>query len=117
MISILRSHVHCWQTRWQNPRETGHATYEHYEWPENYFDKSEGEMLTRIRMEAQRSPGSRVLGGGNIRTLMTGYTFTLENYPTAEVNQEYLLMQTLLFVQDNAAAQRAGPALYLFHPF
>ncbi|EJJ4901452.1 type VI secretion system tip protein VgrG [Salmonella enterica] len=85
-----------------NPRETGHANYEHYEWPGDYFDKSEGEMLTRIRMEAQRSPGSRVLGGGNIRTLMTGYTFTLENYPTAEVNQEYLLMQTLLFVQDNA---------------
>lgn len=85
-----------------NPRETGHATYEHYEWPGDYFDKSEGEMLTRIRMEAQRSPGGRVLGGGNIRTLMTGYTFTLENYPTAEVNQEYLLMQTLLFVQDNA---------------
>ncbi|EFO5997761.1 type VI secretion system tip protein VgrG [Salmonella enterica subsp. enterica serovar Typhimurium] len=85
-----------------NPRETGHATYEHYEWPGDYFDKSEGEMLTRIRMEAQRSTGSRVLGGGNIRTLMTGYTFTLENYPTAEVNQEYLLMQTLLFVQDNA---------------
>ncbi len=85
-----------------NPRETGHATYEHYEWPGDYFDKSEGEMLTRIRMEAQRSPGSRVLRGGNIRTLMTGYTFTLENYPTAEVNQEYLLMQTLLFVQDNA---------------
>lgn len=85
-----------------NPREAGHATYEHYEWPGDYFDKSEGEMLTRIRMEAQRSPGSRVLGGGNIRTLMTGYTFTLENYPTAEVNQEYLLMQTLLFVQDNA---------------
>lgn len=89
-----------------NPRETGHATYEHYEWPGDYFDKSEGEMLTRIRMEAQRSPGSRVLGGGNIRTLMTGYTFTLENYPTAEVNQEYLLMQTLLFVQDNA--QQSG---------
>ncbi|EDK9418068.1 type VI secretion system tip protein VgrG [Salmonella enterica] len=85
-----------------NPRETGHATYEHYEWPGDYFDKSEGEMLTHIRMEAQRSPGSRVLGGGNIRTLMTGYTFTLENYPTAEVNQEYLLMQTTLFVQDNA---------------
>ncbi|EJG2711358.1 type VI secretion system tip protein VgrG [Salmonella enterica] len=85
-----------------NPRETGHAIYEHYEWPGDYFDKSEGEMLTHIRMEAQRSPGSRVLGGGNIRTLMTGYTFTLENYPTAEVNQEYLLMQTLLFVQDNA---------------
>ncbi|HCL5222390.1 TPA: type VI secretion system tip protein VgrG, partial [Salmonella enterica] len=85
-----------------NPRETGHADFEHYEWPGDYFTKDEGEMLTRIRMEAQRSPGSRVHGGGNIRTLMTGYTFTLENYPTAEVNREYLLAQTTLFVQDNA---------------
>ncbi|EKN1675952.1 type VI secretion system Vgr family protein [Escherichia coli] len=85
-----------------NPRETGHVDFEHYEWPGDYFTKGEGEMLTRIRMEEQRSPGSRVHGGGNIRTLMTGYTFTLENYPTAEVNQEYLLAQTTLFVQDNA---------------
>ncbi|EGM8354397.1 type VI secretion system tip protein TssI/VgrG [Escherichia coli] len=85
-----------------NPRETGHADFEHYEWPGDYFTKDEGEMLTRIRMEEQRSPGSRVHGGGNIRTLMTGYTFTLENYPTAEVNQEYLLVQTTLFIQDNA---------------
>ncbi|EAA8878202.1 type VI secretion system tip protein VgrG [Salmonella enterica] len=85
-----------------NPRETGHATYEHYEWPGDYFDKSEGEMLTRIRMEAQRSPGSRAGGAGNIRTLMTGYTFTLMNHPTAEINQEYLLVQTTLFLRDNA---------------
>ncbi|WP_086776583.1 type VI secretion system Vgr family protein [Salmonella enterica] len=85
-----------------NPRETGHASYEHYEWPGDYFDKGEGEMLTRIRMEAQRSPGSRVHGAGNIRTLMTGYTFALINHPTAELNQEYLLAQTTLFVQDNA---------------
>ncbi|EGX7977256.1 type VI secretion system tip protein VgrG, partial [Salmonella enterica] len=85
-----------------NPRETGHASYEHYEWPGDYFDKGEGEMLTRIRMEAQRSPGSRAGGAGNIRTLMTGYTFTLMNHPTAEVNQEYLLVQTTLFLRDNA---------------
>ena len=93
--SLLKSTV-------ANPRETGLAEYEHYEWPGDYFTKDEGEMLTRIRMEEQRSPGSRVHGGGNIRTLMTGYTFTLENYPTAEVNQEYLLVQTTLFIQDNA---------------
>lgn len=85
-----------------NPRKTGHANYEHYEWPGDYFNKGEGEMLTRVRMEAQRSPGSRVHGGGNIRTLMTGNTFTLMNHPTAEVNREYLLVQTTLFVQDNA---------------
>lgn len=33
---------------------------------------------------------------------MTGYTFALMNHPTAELNQEYLLAQTTLFVQDNA---------------
>ncbi len=93
--SLLKSTV-------ANPRETGLAEYEHYEWPGDYFTKSEGEMLTRIRMEEQRSPGSRVQGNGNIRTLMTGFTFTLENYPTAEVNREYLLVQTTLFIQDNA---------------
>ncbi|EMA9084847.1 TPA: type VI secretion system tip protein VgrG [Escherichia coli] len=92
--SLLKSTV-------ANPRETGLAEYEHYEWPGDYFTKSEGEMLTRIRMEEQRSPGSRVQGSGNIRTLMTGFTFTLENYPTAEVNREYLLVQTTLFIQDN----------------
>ncbi|WP_105455601.1 type VI secretion system Vgr family protein [Escherichia coli] len=93
--SLLKSTV-------ANPRETGLAEYEHYEWPGDYFTKSEGEMLTRIRMEEQRSPGSRVQGSGNIRTLMTGFTFTLENYPTAGVNREYLLVQTTLFIQDNA---------------
>ncbi|VEB62816.1 Rhs-family protein [Salmonella enterica subsp. enterica] len=49
-----------------NPRETGHATYEHYEWPGDYFDKSEGEMLTRIRMEAQRRPRQSGAGGEGI---------------------------------------------------
>lgn len=93
--SLLKSTV-------ANPRETGLAEYEHYEWPGDYFTKSEGEMLTRIRMEEQRSPGGRVQGSGNIRTLMTGFTFILENYPTAEVNREYLLVQTTLFIQDNA---------------
>ncbi|EFH7122268.1 type VI secretion system tip protein VgrG [Escherichia coli] len=93
--SLLKSTV-------ANPRDTGHAEYEHYEWPGDYFTMAEGEMLTRIRMEAQRSPGSRVGGAGNIRTLMTGYTFTLMNHPTAEVNQEYLLVQTTLFLRDNA---------------
>ncbi|MCV5555374.1 phage late control D family protein, partial [Escherichia coli] len=38
--SLLKSTV-------ANPRETGLAEYEHYEWPGDYFTKSEGEMLTR----------------------------------------------------------------------
>ena len=30
----------------------------------DYFDKGEGEMLTRIRMEAQRSPVAELAGRG-----------------------------------------------------
>lgn len=78
--------------------------------------KSEGEIATRIRMEAQRS-NSRVLGEGISRTLMTGYTFRAGKLSTAEVNQEYLLMQTLLFVRDNAQHSGGRTNTLPFHPF
>lgn len=81
--------------------EIGYVIYEYYEWLGDYFDKSEGEMLMCICMEVQCSFGSWVLGGGNICIFMIGYIFMLENYFIVEVNQEYLLMQILLFVQDN----------------
>jgi type VI secretion system secreted protein VgrG len=82
------------------PRETGHPDYEHYEWPGDYFDKSEGEFLTKVRMEAQKSLGSRVYGSGNIRTMVTGCTFNLDNCPTVEANREYLIVETSFMIQD-----------------
>ncbi len=71
MISILRSHRSlCWQQA-ANPRETGHATYEHYEWPET-TDRVKA-MLTRIRMGSAAALPGKVGCWRNIRTLMTGY--------------------------------------------
>ncbi|WP_239366658.1 type VI secretion system Vgr family protein [Snodgrassella communis] len=82
------------------PRETGHPDYEHYEWPGDYFDKSEGEFLTKVRMEAHKSLGSRVYGSGDIRTLVTGCTFCLDNCPTIEANREYLIIETSFMIQE-----------------
>lgn len=82
------------------PRETGYSDYEHYEWPGDYFDKSEGEFLTRIRMEAHKSLGCRAQGSGNIRTLVTGCTFTMQNCPTVEANREYLIVEAAFMIQD-----------------
>lgn len=82
------------------PRETGYSDYEHYEWPGDYFDKSEGEFLTKIRMEAQKSLGNRVWGSGTIRSLITGSTFNLVNCPTLEANREYLIVETTFMIQD-----------------
>lgn len=90
------------------PRETGHPDYEHYEWPGDYFDKSEGEFLTKVRMEAQKSLGSRVYGSGTIRTLVTGCTFNLENCPTVEANREYLIIDSSFMIQDNGEHSSQG---------
>lgn len=90
------------------PRETGHPDYEHYEWPGDYFEKDEGEFLTRVRMEAQKSLGSRVYGSGNIRTLVTGCTFNLENCPTVEANREYLIVEAAFMIQDTGEQSSQG---------
>ena len=90
------------------PRETGHPDYEHYEWPGDYFDKSEGEFLTKVRMEAQKSLGSRVYGSGTIRTLVTGCTFNLENCPTVDANREYLIIDSSFMIQDNGEHSSQG---------
>ena len=82
------------------PRETGYCDYEHYEWPGDYFDKSEGEFLTKVRMEAQKSLGSRVSGSGTIRSMVTGCTFNLINCPTLEANREYLIVDSVFMIQD-----------------
>ncbi|MCZ5723491.1 phage baseplate assembly protein V [Escherichia coli] len=53
-------------------------------------------------MEEQRSPGSRGTGQRQYSYPDDGFYLHPENYPTAEVNREYLLVQTTLFIQDNA---------------
>ncbi|MFL9967150.1 contractile injection system protein, VgrG/Pvc8 family, partial [Paraburkholderia sediminicola] len=54
----------------------------------------EGEHLARVRLEAHRAKSLRARGRGNLRGLMTGYTFHLEGYPLAPGNGEYLVTST-----------------------
>lgn len=90
------------------PRETGHPDYERYEWPGDFYSREEGEFLTRVRMEAERAKGSRVTGNGNVRTLATGYTFTLDNCPTTEANREYLVLSTRHTIQESGQHSGQG---------
>ncbi len=107
MISIYVKPRSLLKTRWQTRGNRSAPPRAHcVRVAGDYFDKSEGEMPTRIRMEAQRAPAVGRAGEG-ISAHYDRLYLTLENYPTAEVNQEYLLM-TCCFVQDNAQhSQRA----------
>lgn len=86
------------------PRNTGHAAQELYQWPGDYSDPEDGRMLARTRMEAVGAPGSRGQGSGNLRSIVTGCTFTLANHPQDSTNRDYLVIATSLHLHENAHA-------------
>lgn len=104
--SLLKSTV-------ANPRDTGHAEYEHYEWPGDYFTMGEGEMLTRIRMEAQPwQPGWR--GGEYPHPHDWLHLYVDESsdgggQPGISAGADHTVFT------GQCAVQRPGPAFYLCH--
>ncbi|SIT46303.1 Rhs element Vgr protein [Paraburkholderia piptadeniae] len=61
----------------------------------------EGEHLARVKVEAHRAKSLRARGKGNLRGLMTGYTFTLEGYPLTPGDGEYLVTSTDIEIVNN----------------
>jgi len=86
------------------PRNTGNSAQELYKWPGDFSDPDEGRDLARTRMEAVGAPGSRGQGGGNLRAVVTGCTFSLVNYPQDIANLEYLVISSTLRLHESAHA-------------
>jgi len=91
------------------PRKTGHRDQEIYEWPGDHAQAGtgndpwqEGDMVARIRMEELRQHGRRATGKGNLRGVVPGCTFTLARYPEQQANCEYLIVGTVLKIEDVA---------------
>ncbi|EPF5869173.1 type VI secretion system tip protein TssI/VgrG [Morganella morganii] len=80
----------------KKPRKTNFNEYEQYQWPGDYDDPSVGEFLACVRSEEQGCLGSRAAGSGEIRSVVCGTTFTLENYPQSKANREYLVISNQL---------------------
>ena len=68
----------------------------------------EGEHLARVQLEAHRAKSLRAKGNGNLRGLMTGYTFHLEGYPLAPGNGEYLVTSTKIEIVNNDTVTNRG---------
>ncbi|WP_288404768.1 type VI secretion system Vgr family protein, partial [uncultured Pseudomonas sp.] len=62
--------------------------------------RAEGDLVARLRMQALRTAGARARASGNLRAMVPGFTFTLQNHPRDAANADYLILETDLLVED-----------------
>lgn len=82
------------------PRETGFADAERYEYPGDYLEPAIGDTRARIRMEELRSAGRRARGVGALRGVAAGCTYLVSNHSNAAMNREYLVIGATLELED-----------------
>lgn len=77
-----------------------HATMEVYDYPGHYRKNTDmGNKQARVRMEAEAIRHKLWRGAGSVRTLGTGYTFTLRNHPDKQANAEYMITDAIHYLQ------------------
>jgi len=77
-----------------------HKDYEVYDYQGHHRkDTGLGGKLARVRMEAEAIAHKRWRGASSVRTLGTGGTFTLKNHPDSDANGEYLVVDTIHYLQ------------------
>ncbi|MDA8445153.1 type VI secretion system Vgr family protein [Paracidovorax valerianellae] len=93
----------------QTPPGHAHDAHEIYEWPGGYTEFGDGEAYARVRLQESLTGHSTVKGQSRHRALATGYTFTLENYPREDQNQQYLLTGIEYHFKENPQVSAAAP--------
>ncbi|GKT01974.1 type VI secretion system tip protein VgrG [Acidovorax sp. SUPP3434] len=93
----------------QTPPGHAHDAHEIYEWPGGYTEFGDGEAYARVRLQESLTGHSTVRGQSRHRALAPGYTFTLENYPREDQNQQYLLTGIEYHFKENPQVSAAAP--------
>jgi type VI secretion system secreted protein VgrG len=89
-----------------NPHEK--ADFEHYDYPGDYLERSEGERYVRLRLEELNAQYEQASGRGNARGLATGSLFKLTGYPIDSENREYLITGTTFTIEGPDYESQAG---------
>jgi len=71
-------------------------------------EQYEARFLARVRVDAHRCKSMRIKGEGNLRGLMTGYSFFLEGYPYQPANAEYVVTGTTIEIVNNDTVTQGG---------
>lgn len=69
----------------------GQGEYEIYDFPGDYLKRTDGNTLTRMRLEEHQSSQTLGHGESNCRAFGVGYKFELEDHYRQDLNQEYVL--------------------------
>src|SRR5664279_4354417 len=67
--------------------------YEIYDYPGEYLKHSQGDSLTKIRMQEEEAGHLVVSGSGVCRAFTSGYKFDLKDHYRADMNDSYLLTE------------------------
>jgi len=71
----------------------GNTKYEIYDYPGIHINKSEGDTVTKVRMEEEEAVHHLVTGSGNCRSFASGYKFHLDEHSRKDQNGDYLLTE------------------------
>ncbi len=74
------------------PHNHAHADFEIYDYPGEYYDKSEGKRYAEVRMEELACDYERVRADTDARGVCPGGLFELTDYPRKDQNKEYLVL-------------------------
>jgi type VI secretion system secreted protein VgrG len=96
------------QSQSKAERSEASTKLEVYDYPGLYIDKAAGDRYSKLRVEELQAGWVRSSGGGSVRALATGHTFTLKEHPRADQNTKHLLVSTRIEAQY--AGYRSGAA-------
>jgi type VI secretion system secreted protein VgrG len=77
--------------------------YEIYDYPGEYATLADGQVLTKLRMEAEEARHDVVSGSSTVRDFSPGSRFTLTSHPGGGENGTYLLTATSHVVETDSA--------------
>ena len=71
----------------------GNTKYEIYDYPGIHINKSEGDTVTKLRMEEEEAVHHLITGSSNCRSFASGYKFHLDEHPRKDQNGDYVLTE------------------------
>ena len=94
----------------KQPYDHAVDTFEVYDYPGEYVEKSDGEEYVRKRVEELHAQYEQVQGRGNARGISVGSLFALSQYPRDDQNKEYLITSATYELQSDEYGSASSAA-------